>query len=190
MGLGPYLVWLQEGFFTVLNNPAILSLHAVSWQVWVNTPTTNQPANWPTPGVTSGRSNIHGRTEPFSQNESQSTNKILVSTRVCQKITLTDDLSTVAEGTVDGFTRVDKLWPSLLLRELEINYSSFTGTSINIWEALEINLCEVSHLALLKVERIDFQIWPTKTFTLTNHCIPLHSTLTNHCFLHDFLRHF
>lgn len=52
---------------------------------------------------------------------------------------------------------MDKLWPSLLLRELEINYSSFAGASRNTWEGLEINPCEVSHLALLKVEQTDFQ---------------------------------
>lgn len=81
------------------------------------------------------------------------TNKTLLSPEFIKK----DELSTVAEGTGGVFKSADKLWPSLLLRELEINYSSFAGTSRNAWEALEINLCGVSHLALQKVELIDFQ---------------------------------
>lgn len=58
---------------------------------------------------------------------------------------------------MDAFRSVDKLWPSLLLGELEINYSLFPATSRNAWEDLEINLWGVSHLALLRVELIDFQ---------------------------------
>lgn len=74
-----------------------------------------------------------------------------------KKITLTDELSTVAEGTADVSKCVDKLRPSLLLSEMEINCNSSAGTSRNAWEGLEINLCGVSRLALLKVELIDFQ---------------------------------